>query len=93
MKINNFIKVITVTALIFIAGCSSSVQSKELSNSDLMMVAHCLEMEMPGCGEYENIKLTQEQINYLCDIMSNMEICKNSKEDIEGHEMMSKIPM
>ena len=85
MKTKNFIKIALLFTVIFIAGCA---QSQELSNSDLMMVAHCLEMEMPECEEYENVELNEDQIKNLCSMMPNMEICSTEKE-----HMMSEMPM
>ncbi len=85
MKLINFVKMSVLLSMIFIASCSTS---QELSNMDLMMVAHCLEMEMPGCEEFEGVELNEDQIKSLCSKMPNMVMCSNEKE-----ELMSEIPM
>lgn len=99
MKNSNFIKILLLLAIIFIAGCTQNQEllssqevskSNGLSNSDLMMVAHCIEMKMPGCEEFEGVELTENQVEYLCSMMSNMEICHEEEKD---ENFMSEMPM
>ena len=98
MKQIKFISIVSIM-LLFLAACSTSIQIEnevrdEYSASDLMMILHCQEMEMPGCEEYENIELTLEQITLGCQMMPLMSMCKDNEEQknqmIMTHNMINK---
>ncbi len=93
------IKVFSIAGimLLFLAACSTSIQTEngvkesvpeEYSPSDLMMILHCQEMEMPGCEQYEGIILSETQIQEGCEMMPSMSMCENKKEKMNMNHNM-----
>ena len=91
MKLN--IKILMIAIIITFSGCSSFVQQEnnsDLDSADIMMAIHCLEMPMPGCEEYENIDISDDDIINACKYMPNMKICGTISTQKENDESINE---
>lgn len=77
----------------FVNGSSDEIISNknDLTDYEIMMVLHCMEMEMMDCEKYKDISLTESQIQESCEMMSSMKICSNEKINLSKNEVLNDV--